>query len=81
MNRKKPARAFGMGAMQKLLSTVKWIRNDFLRFLLLTVIVLVSGSGGVAYAYGCWPGIVFLIAIMFFVLAALYIFSNSKREY
>jgi hypothetical protein len=81
MSRKKPARAFAVDAMQKLLSTVKWVRNDFLRFLLLTVIVLVSGSGGVAYAYGCWPGTILLIAIMLFVLVALYIFSNSRREY
>jgi hypothetical protein len=81
MKCKKSVKTSAMDAMQKLVSTVKWIRNDFLRFLLLTVIVLVSGSGGVAYAYGCWLGLVLLIAIMLFVLAALYIFNNSRREY
>ena len=63
------------------ISSVKLVRDDYLRFLLILVIVLVFGSTAVSTAFGNWGGILILSLVLLFVLVALRIWkSNEGRK-
>ena len=63
-----------------LTSAADKIKDDFLKFLFLTTIVLVLGSTGVAVSYGCWGGILLLALIMLFILVALYLHGRYFKK-
>jgi len=58
---------------EKIVSSVKLLKDDFLRFLLLAIIALICGSIGIAYAFGCLYGLFALALIVLFALGALLI--------
>jgi small-conductance mechanosensitive channel len=61
--------------------SVRLIKDDFLRFLLLAIIAFVCGSVGVACAFGCLYGTFVLALIVLFGLGALLIHNNSNEKH
>ena len=65
---------------QQMVSSVKLLSEDFLRFVLLAIIVLVSGSIGIAFAFGQVFGTVIIAMVILFTLGALYFRTNPKNQ-
>jgi Kef-type K+ transport system membrane component KefB len=65
---------------EKMIISIKLVKDDFLRFLLLAIIIIISGSVGVAHAFGCLYGSFVLALIVLFALGALLIHNSSTRN-
>jgi membrane protein required for beta-lactamase induction len=66
--------------LESVITSVRLLRDDFLRFMLLTIIALLCGSGGIALVFGCLYGTVVVALIVIFALGALHIRFNSKNK-
>ena len=76
MNRK----SIELALHERIIASVKLLRDDYLRFILLTIIELFCGSGGVALVFGCLYGTVVMALIVLFALGALHICFNPKSK-
>jgi uncharacterized membrane protein YedE/YeeE len=62
------------------MNSVKLIREDFLRFILIAIICLVFASSETALLFGCVYGLLVLGLIVMFALVALFLWMKFATE-